>query len=94
MTEDGWKLFLDRKGSASKSEGYMLHATAELGRLIDKPTFKVGDKEIAWYDTGAAKLVKGQQADGSWKLGKGGLDGDELYSTAAALYFLGPPKKK
>lgn len=92
VTEDGWKLFVDRKGSGSKSEGYMLHLTAELGRLLDKPVFKVGEKEIAWYATGAAKLVKGQQADGSWKLGTG-VDGDGLYSTAAALYFLGPPKK-
>lgn len=92
ITTDGWKAFLERKGSPTKSEGYMLLVTAELGRLLGKQTFKEGNREIAWYTTGAEKLVKDQKPDGSWELGKG-LDADPVYSTAAALYFLGPPKK-
>ena len=92
VLEKGWKAFSDAKGSPTKSEGYMLHLTAELGRLVGKPAFKVGEKSIPWYENGAAKLVKSQQADGSWKLGKG-LDEVEVYGTAAALYFLGPPTK-
>ena len=70
----------------------MLHLTAELGRLIGKQTFKNGDKEVAWYKNGAEKLVKDQKADGSWVLGPG-VDSTEVFTTAAALYFLGPPKK-
>ena len=86
--EDAWKAFADDKGSTTKSEAYLLHVTAELGQLKETQTFKVGDKEIAWFANGAAKLVKNQNMDGSWKLGKG-IDALEIYSTAAALYFLG-----
>ena len=49
-------------------------------------------KEIPWYTIGATQLVKSQQPNGAWTLGKG-VDVNEVYSTAAALYFLGSPKK-
>ena len=93
VTDDAWKAFADRKGLRPKSEAYMLHLTAELGRLLDKPVFKVGEMEISWYVTGATTLMKSQQTDGSWRLGNGGIDGMEVYSTAAVLYFLGSTKK-
>lgn len=92
ITGEGWKAFLGREGSEAKSEGYMLLVTAELGGLVGGRTFTDGEKEIEWYTAGAAKLVKDQKPDGSWVLGSG-LDANPVYSTAAALYFLGSPKK-
>lgn len=77
----------------AKSAGYVFLVHAELGRAIGSPTFKSGDKERAWYREGAEKLVKQQNADGSWVLGQG-IDAAEVLTTALGLYFLGPPEKK
>ena len=51
---------------------------------------------VGWYREDAGKLVKDQQPDGSWQLGRFNnmIDKNEWYATACALYFLGPPPKK
>ena len=68
-------------------------ATAELGRALGVTEFKAGKKGKAWYREGAEKLVREQKEDGSW-VGNSGLDQAPVYTTACALYFLGPPSKK
>lgn len=89
------KLLAMEAPTASKSDGYLWMATAELGRLLDKTEFKAGDKGIAWYREGAEKLLKTQKEDGSWAWAeKGGIDAYPVLTTAFGLYFLGPPKKK
>jgi hypothetical protein len=91
--EKGMKAFLAFPDFNPKSTGYQTLVIAELGRVTGSPTFKAGDKTVAWYREGAAKLVKEQQPDGSWVFGKG-IDGAAVLTTAFGLYFLGPPEKK
>jgi hypothetical protein len=91
--EKGMKAFLAFPDENPKSTGYQWLVSAELGRSIGSPTFKSGDKEVAWYREGAGKLVKEQNANGSWGFGKG-IDAAEVLTTAFGLYFLGPPEKK
>jgi hypothetical protein len=91
--EKGMASFLPGGLMGGKSEGYMLMTTAELGRAIGKPTLASGKKELAWYREGAERLIKIQQADGSFSVGRG-IDGQPVLMTAFGLYFLGPPEKK
>jgi hypothetical protein len=90
--EKGMKAFLDFPDVNPKSTGYQWMVSAELGRAIGARTFKAGAQTAAWYREGAAKLVKEQQANGSWSLGKG-IDAAEVLTTAFGLYFLGPPEE-
>jgi hypothetical protein len=92
--DKGMTSFLTDELTGTKSEGYLLMTTAELGRAIGTRTFEAGKKEIAWYKEGVAKLIKGQQADGSFSLNSRGIDGAGVLTTAFGLYFLGPPEKK
>ena len=91
--EKGMTVLLANPLSSSKSEGTMMLTVAELGRAVGSPTLKAGKKEFAWYREGADKLVKTQNPDGSWSLGKG-IDAAPVLMTAWGLYFLGPPEKK
>jgi hypothetical protein len=91
--EKGMKAFLDFPDVNPKSTGYQWLVNAELGRAMGSLTFKSGAREVAWYREGAAKLVKEQNADGSWVFGKG-IDGASVLTTAFGLYFLGPPPTK
>lgn len=72
-------------------------SVAELGRALDATEFKAGKVTKAWYREGAVKVLKLQNADGSFT-GDGnapGIDkGYPVISTAAGLYLLGPPAKK
>jgi hypothetical protein len=88
----GMKMIVNGRVEGTKSEPYLWFTTAELGRATGRQTFKAGRDELAWYRDGAAKLVKDQQPDGSWK-GKGGIDANEVYATACGLFFLGTPAK-
>lgn len=90
--EKGMAAFLAMPEASPKSTGYQWLVNAELGRAIGSPTFKAGATELAWYREGAGKLVKEQNADGSWAFGKG-IDGAAVLTTAFGLYFLGPPDR-
>lgn len=99
--EKGMKLVLSGKlGELGQGKstfvGWM--TTAELGRALGTTEFKADKLAKAWYREGAEKLVKLQQADGSLRYterNKAGIDGGQpVISTAAGLYFLGPPSKR
>jgi hypothetical protein len=91
--EKGLKLLQTHELNSDKSTGYLLMVTAELGRALGGTEFKTGDRNWAWYRHGAELVMKAQQADGSFALGRG-VDGNATISTAFALCFLGPPAKK
>ncbi|HJZ56434.1 MAG TPA: sigma-70 family RNA polymerase sigma factor, partial [Gemmataceae bacterium] len=86
--EKGMKRFLSMPDVSPQSTAYLWLVTAELGRATETRVFKSGDKEVAWYREGAARLVKDQRPNGSWAFGQG-LDTNPLLTTAFGLYFLG-----
>jgi hypothetical protein len=94
--EKGMKALLGKNDfSDGKSVAYTLMTNAELGRVLGSNEFKSGKMTKAWYREGAERLVKGQQADGSFKSGQRGIDaGQPVIMTACGLYLLGPPAKK
>ena len=99
--DKGMALLLSGKlgefGSEGKSHFVALMTVAELGRALGTTEFKTENRAKAWYREGAEKLVKLQQADGALVYAgadgrKGGIDAAHpVISTAAGLYFLGPP---
>jgi hypothetical protein len=90
--EKGMELLLGGKFGDGKSVGYDLFITAEFGRALGTNEFKADKRAKAWYREGVEKLVKAQQADGSFKIGERGIDTNQpVLSTASGLYFLGPP---
>jgi hypothetical protein len=90
--EKGMKALLTENFGDGKSVGYDLFTTAELGRALGTTEFKSDKLGKAWYREGVEKLVKNQQPDGSFKAGERGIDANmPVISTAAGLYFLGPP---
>lgn len=80
--------------TAGKSRFITWMTVAELGRVLGTDEFKADKLGKAWYREEAEKLLKLQEADGSIKAAGEvrSIDaGQPVISTAAALYFLGPP---
>jgi hypothetical protein len=94
--EKGMKCLLNGDGlGAGKSVAYDLFTVAELGRALGTDEFKSGKLTKAWYREGVEMVAKGQQEDGSVKIGERGIDKSyPIYATACVLFFLGPPVKK
>ncbi|MBN9118620.1 MAG: hypothetical protein J0I06_05610 [Planctomycetes bacterium] len=88
---------LGELGEAGKTHFIALMTVAELGHALSATAFKAENKTKAWYREGVEKLLKRQQKDGSLSYSESerGVDSDQpVISTAAGLYFLGPPAKK
>lgn len=97
--EKGMKYLLSGKMGEmgqGKSTFVAWMTTAELGRALGVTEFRADKFGKAWYREGVEKMVESQRADGSLKKkpdGKPpGIDAEmPVISTAAGLFFLGPP---
>ncbi|VTR97414.1 prenyltransferase squalene oxidase : Uncharacterized protein OS=Blastopirellula marina DSM 3645 GN=DSM3645_14280 PE=4 SV=1: Prenyltrans_1 [Gemmata massiliana] len=95
--EKGMAAFLGEKvgkfGDGQSSACFWMTA-AELGHTLGSTEFKSGQHARAWYREGAEKILKEQQADGSWKPGAAVIDKNyPVVTTACGLYLLGRPLK-
>jgi RNA polymerase sigma factor (sigma-70 family) len=90
--EHGLKLLADGNLENSLSTGYALMVIAELGRLRETKRFQVGDQTWEWYQSGAEKVIKSQNQEGAFVLGKKGIDAQQPLATAFGLYLLGAPE--
>lgn len=84
----GLRAFIEKRAQWDFTNYYLVYSIERVGTVLGVP-------EVAWYPSGAKKLVASQRVDGSWgardRAGFGGGnhgDSQNVYETSLALLFL------